>query len=239
MLTGGEVAVPAGRPLILFAMREERDPFLALARRSGATLRRRSPGWHELLLRGEIFDVVLTGVGARSVLERLASIEPSEIIHPGFAGALDPDLLPGAVRGIDRVRAGPRLIEVPDSSRKAAQAGLIGAVLVTAPLPADRRTKRIMHADAAGELVDMESATSLSCCLEENIPWTGLRVVSDALDDEIPAVVRQAFDGRQFRRWPIMRAAIFNRQLRVALLALRRRSRLAADALAEALLTSL
>ena len=81
----------APAPLILFAVKEELLPFLAACRTTGASVRRTSRvSWRVTVTGGTSHDVLLSGPGYRNVLGILETVEPTEIIHPGFAGALLP-----------------------------------------------------------------------------------------------------------------------------------------------------
>ncbi len=226
-------------PVVLFAMEEERKPFLDLCRRRGIRTERCGRGRRRIVLDGTAWDVVLIGTGEAAALRSLSALEPSEIVHAGFAGALRPDLSVGELARIVSVRKEADVLDVPPSRFPSRMADLLAARLVTAPAPLGVRDKRLMHSHDAGDLVDMESHAVLACALEEGIPYTGLRIVSDALDDELPDVVLESWDGERFRKSWILRKALTRWRLARELIALRRRCRDLAATLAEALLATL
>ena len=226
-------------PVVLFAMEEERKPFLDLCRRCGIRTERPGRRHARVVLGGRAWDVALTGAGEAAALRCLSRLEPSEIVHAGFAGALRPDLSVGDTARIVSVRKGPEVLEVPRSRFASGMSHLAPARLVTAPAPLGASDKRLMHSHDAGDLVDMESHAVLACALEEGIPYTGLRIVSDALDDELPEAVLEAWDGEGFRRSWIFRRALTRWGLAGELLELRRRCKKVAEMLAEHLLALL
>ncbi|MCB9832194.1 MAG: hypothetical protein H6807_06925 [Planctomycetes bacterium] len=219
----------ADPPLLLVAMKEEAQAFPSCQRDAGRDFLRVGGVRHELLI---------SGPGAGSVIEALAGRSPSAILQVGFAGALRPDFAPGELYRVVSVRRGPEVIPVEPAPIHAALPDLPAARLVTAPAPLGAADKAVMRGHDAGDLVDMESAQVLDHCRLNGIPWTGIRVVSDALADEIPACVQEAFDGRRFRLAPILRAFITSGRSRRDLLALRRRARLCSQRLASCLFDS-
>ena len=225
---------------MLFALVEELRPFLSACRRTPAfALKSRKTGWHLTCPRGE-FEIRLTGPGYENVLELLADLSPSEVIQAGFAGSLTESIARYEIRVIARVRRADQVLEVPISPRVRQEfRRLPAASIVTVPRPVDASIKELMHQHGAADLVDMETHAAADCCAEEGVPYTGIRVVSDGLDDVIPEAVISAFDGRQFKVGPLVRRAIFDRQLRRELLGLRRVAKQAAERLATILIEGL
>ncbi len=222
-------------PVLLFAMEEERRPFLELCRRRGVPMERRGRGRLRLELGDRAWDVALTGAGESAALKSLAALTPSEIVHAGFAGALRPDLRVGDLARVVSIRKGPQVLDVPPTEIMQRMIDLPSARLVTAPAPLGVRDKRLMHSHDAGDLVDMESHAVLACALEEGVPYTGLRIVSDTLDQELPDAVFESWDGERFRKTWIFRKALTDWGLAAELMALRRRCRRVASMLADRL----
>lgn len=226
--------------LVLFAMREERDPFLARARDAGWCLRRR-PGsqgrCHELLAPRFRAEIRLTGPGDLNLGEALAAIErPEVLIHPGFAGALRAGLERGAVLRIGTTGRGDAVAEVRESALGGCLRHLEEARIVSVPAPAGREEKMRMAADGSADLVDMESASVHDFCRARGIPYLGLRAVSDRIDDVLPPALIEAWDGRRFRVGHLISRAIVDLGLLRVLLGLRRASLAASASLATELM---
>lgn len=183
-------------------------------------------------------DVKIFGAGGAHAAGALAGETPSEVIHVGLGGALTTAFARGDVVHASSVRHGDELLEV-ESPRRSAFAALPSARIVTSDVPVDAAGKAALHARDAGDVVEMESWPVARACAERGIPWTGLRVIGDALADEIPRPVLDAWDGRRFRIWMIARAAIISGDLRRELGALRRSADAAAARLADVLAASL
>ncbi len=229
-------AADSGRSLILFAMKEEMAPFPGAARAAGWTTS--GSRWDCRLSRSGVqWDVVWSGPGPANVKRVLQERKPGSVINPGFAGSLSPGLGAGDVVLVTRARLGPDVLSVEHHALKIA--GLPEAQIVTAPAPLGARDKLTMYRHQAGDIVDMETWHVLDWCLREGVPFTGLRVVSDGLRDELPNVVKRSFDGERFRLGGIVMSAIFRPAVRRQLLELRRSSQKAADALCRALLEAL
>ena len=237
-LAASAPAPPSG--LILFAMREERDPFLARVRRAGWPLRRRSGSAgrrHDLEAPGLLAEVRLTGPGEVNLNEVLAQVERPEIlIHPGFAGALQAGIERGNVFRIAATRCGDGLTEVAPSPLAGRLPHLDQARIVSVDAPADRETKSRMAAARVAELVDMESAPAHAFCRARGIPYLGLRAVSDRVDDALPRALVRSWDGRRFRIGGLVARALIDPRLLRSLLDLRRASQCAAEALAAELM---
>lgn len=224
-------------PLILFAMKEEMAAFHAHSKKMGWRWKRLNKEEFRIAKGQATFDVVITGPGRLNVAEALSNRLPSSIINPGFAGSISERFSLGDLAQISSARCGLESLDamptrgyIPD---------IPNAKIVTAPAPLGAADKRIMANDQAGDLVDMETYHVLQFCLAQDIPYLGLRAVSDGVDDELPRVVMESFDGREFRLKKIIVRAIFSRSTRKQLLHLRRDSRIAAKALAQGLTTAL
>ncbi len=231
------ISTSTKRPLILFAIKEEVLPFRLLAKNHDWRIRPQKDGF--ILEKGNsIFEVLVCGPGRINVKEALANRRPSQIINPGFAGSINPAFGKGDVVRVSSIRSGSCVCPVDDCEYPDLSS-LNPARLVTAPAPLGAQDKMTMHKDDAGDLVDMESFHVQSFCREQAIPYCGIRAVSDSLEDELPDVVKNSFDGRRFKLGQIIRAAIFSRSTRGQLLQLRKDSQEAAEALGRALLANL
>ncbi|MFT7617104.1 MAG: nucleoside phosphorylase [Planctomycetota bacterium] len=223
-------------PLILFAMKEELAAVPRLGAKSGWRWRREGKEFR--LSKGSAsFDVVISGPGRLNVIDTLKGRSPSAVINPGFAGSISRRFDVGQIARIASVRCGPELLEVTLGT--ADLQDVPDAKIVTAPAPLGAADKMAMFKDQAGDLVDMETFHVLNFCREKQIPFLGLRVVSDNLEDELPVVIKESFDGRQFQLRKIITRAIFSSKTRRELLKLKRSSQTAAEALADGLLKAL
>ncbi|HEY8520779.1 MAG TPA: purine phosphorylase [Gammaproteobacteria bacterium] len=194
-------------------------------------------------LRHPSVDVVVaqSGPGAtRAAAAARAAVADgaAALVSWGVAGGLDAALAPGTVVAPARVLHGDRWLEADAAWRAALVAalgphftvqegGLLSAdeVLRT---PAD---KSLAAARCGAVAADMESGGVAAVAAEAGLPFVTVRVVLDALDDELPADAERWIDERGNRRLaPALDAAL--RPARwAALLGLARRYRVAAGVL--------
>lgn len=150
---------------------------------------------HAGKLAGQEVVIVESGVGqraaARATSEAIKFYKPRWVISAGFAGGLTDDLLRGHIVMADELAnlAGERLAVglKLDPSSVAGMKGLhIGRLLTVDTIlrqPAERRRLAEQHGAIA---CDMESSAVAATCREHGVPFMAIRVISDAVDDELP-----------------------------------------------------
>ena len=171
---------------ILFAVPVEADAF-----------ERRASGRSEILTEGLAFREgslggrrvawCVGGVGGpraeRAARLLVAGHRPQTLISAGFAGGLTPALPRGALVRPAAVR-GPAPAEDSLPLVGGDQRGLmlvsVGRIVRTAA------EKRALAAATEAALVDMETLAVARVADSERLPCRGLRVISDAADDELP-----------------------------------------------------
>jgi adenosylhomocysteine nucleosidase len=150
---------------------------------------------HAGKLRGRevvIVDAGLSGkAAARATEEAIRFYQPKWIVSAGFAGALSEQLRRGHILMADEVVSltGQRLAVglKLDATTAAATKGLhIGRLLTVNDIirrPADRRRLAAEHGAIA---CDMETFAVAEVCHQRGVPLLAIRVISDAVDDELP-----------------------------------------------------
>lgn len=146
-------------------------------------------------LDGRTLVIVEAGVGslaaARGTQSLLAGHRPAWVISAGFAGGLDPRLKRGDIVMADSLESpdGRRLtidLKMPTASVQAK--GLhVGRIVTSDSLlhrPAD---KRALGERRQALAVDMESWTVGEVCRQAKTRFLAVRIISDAVDDELPA----------------------------------------------------
>lgn len=181
--------IPTDRPEvgIVFALAVEADAF---ERRAVHHVETRAAGLsiHEGLVAERRVAWCVGGVGrepaARAARLMIAGHRPALLISAGFAGGLTADLRrgdcvePAGVRG---TTPGPEL-------RLAASGA--GPTLVTVDrIVRTPAAKEALAAETGARLVDMETLAVAEVARDAGLPCRGLRVISDAVDDELPADV--------------------------------------------------
>lgn len=146
-------------------------------------------------LAGREVAIIESGVGqkaaARATTEAIKFYQSKWVISAGFAGGLDEKLRRGHIVMADDVMnaAGDRIpIDLQlDRESIAATKGLHVGRLVTIDSilrdPAERRRLAEKHGAIA---CDMETYAVAAACHEQNVPFLAIRIVSDAVDDELP-----------------------------------------------------
>jgi adenosylhomocysteine nucleosidase len=145
-------------------------------------------GGHEVV-------IVEGGVGqkaaGRATAEAIKFYQPKWVISAGFAGGLDEKLRRGHIVMADEVGnlAGETIaIDLRlDRESLAATKGLHVGRLITVDSilrePAERRDLAVKHASIA---CDMETFAVAAACQKNSIPFLAIRIISDAVDDELP-----------------------------------------------------
>ena len=205
--------------LICFALKEEAAPFHKIA--AG------SPG---------VFTII-TGIGRRnaekSVRSFLPAVSPALVLTCGFAGGLNPDLKVGdvvfepPVPAVNYQKLTEALLQAGASPAKFSCADRIATTVAE---------KRALRAETGADAVEMESAAIHAVCRERGLPCATVRVISDTANEDLPldfnALSRpdQSLDLGKLA-WAIARSPGKIPDL----MALRKKSRFAAERLAAVL----
>jgi adenosylhomocysteine nucleosidase len=146
-------------------------------------------------LAGREVAIIESGVGqkaaARATTEAIKFYQPKWVISAGFAGGLVERLRRGNIVMADEVvNAAGETISIElrlDRESIAATKGLHVGRLVTVDSilrePAERRRLAEKHGAIA---CDMETFAVAAACREQNVPFLAIRIISDAVDDELP-----------------------------------------------------
>jgi len=139
--------------------------------------------------------IVEGGVGqkaiARATTEAIKFYQPKWVISAGFAGGLNEQLRRGQIVMADEViNLAGETIPVDlrlDRESLAASKGLhVGRLLTVDSIlrePSERRDLAAKHSAIA---CDMETFAVAAACRQHGIPFLAIRIISDAVDDELP-----------------------------------------------------
>jgi uridine phosphorylase len=165
--------------LVTFALPAEGGPFVR-------RLRRRVSG--DSCLRGELHGkpvgVVYVGIGLKQhdALERcLDRWNPRLVICSGFAGSLRSLVRPGdflIARNFSTVESAQPYLEQADAAGE----------FLTVTTVASAATKAGLSVSGSFLAIDMESAGVSRLCAAHGVPVLVARMVSDAVDEEIPGL---------------------------------------------------
>lgn len=194
--------------------------------------------------RGRNVLLVETGVGrenaARGTELLIAAHQPPWVISAGFAGALSPQLKRGDLLLVNQVvdAAGESMsIDVRMSPEELGRSpGLHLGRLVTLDkvvrLPEEKRALAERH-DALA--VDMETLAVAEVCRNHKVRFLAVRVISDAVDEELPDDIERLTRQRTFAgQLGAAAAAIWNRPASVKQMwALKENALVASDRLAK------
>ena len=184
-------------------------------------------------------DFIVTGMGmknARRATEVAASIPHTICVASGFAGALKPAYKVGDVLAAQAVQQIGNSTTIECSRNLCMAAYENQAIRAKMFLTSDKvigtaeeKQKLSPFADA----VDMESFATLSVTKQKNLPALAVRVISDRLDEDMPADIDTTVDeyGRVKIRGVVKHVVSHPLQL-PALIRLGRQSHTAAEALA-------
>jgi adenosylhomocysteine nucleosidase len=172
-------------------------------------------------LAGRGVAVVRSGAGrdraARATEALLAGHRPKWVISAGFTGGLDRRLARGDILLANEVvdESGRRMpidhgvdvASLPDPGR--VHVGRLLTLDRVIRLPRDKEELGRKHQALA---VDMESLAVVEVCAARNVPVLVVRVVSDAVDDTLPAdVERLVTQKTPAARWGAALGAVINR----------------------------
>jgi adenosylhomocysteine nucleosidase len=131
-----------------------------------------------------LYVAACAGAGQAAATRAFAEIEkdaPIDLVFSlGWAGALTPDLAPGAAHNV----AGVIDVQTGERFRCDADAGELW--LVTSPKVADAAEKRRLASTYSAALVDMEAAAIGRLAAMREIPFYAIKGVSDSLTDRLP-----------------------------------------------------
>jgi adenosylhomocysteine nucleosidase len=178
--------------LFIFALGIESGGLVDLV--EGVTIARQSHGVeHAGKLAGKEVVIVDGGVGGkaaqRATAEAIKFYQPRWVISAGFAGALDDNLRRGHILMADEVASltGERLaIGMKLEASKGLHVGRLLTVGDVVRRPEERRRLAAEHAAVA---CDMETFAVAQACAEKGVKLLSVRIISDAVDDELPPEV--------------------------------------------------
>ncbi len=205
----------AEKVLVCFALKEEAGPFCKfLANRSNVT-------------------ILFTGIGKKNaenaVRKFLEHNSPDLVLTCGFAGALKPDLILGAV-----------LFATEDDGlgKRVEKAGATSAKFFCANRMAITETeKKKIYRESGADAVEMESEAIQFVCREKRIPSATLRVISDTAEEDLPLDFNELSKPDLNLHYGKLAWAIAKSPRKIgALLRLQKRCRFAAEQLAKVLL---
>lgn len=142
--------------------------------------------------------LVESGVGTlaavRGTQALIAGHRPGLVISSGFAGALDPRLKRGDIILADSVvdSEGHRLaidLKVSAESLAATPRTHVGQLLTSQLIVRRPDEKRALGQAHQALAVDMESWAVGEVCRQAKTPFLAVRIVSDTVDDELPAEI--------------------------------------------------
>ena len=142
-------------------------------------------------LAGREVVVVEAGIGAkaaaRATAEAIKFYQPRWVVSAGFAGALDENLRRGHILMADEVanQNGERL--AVGMKLQAAGKGLhVGRLLTVGEIIRRAADRRRLAAEHGAVACDMETFGVARACAEQGVRLLSVRIISDAVDDELP-----------------------------------------------------
>jgi adenosylhomocysteine nucleosidase len=175
---------------IVFAVDIEADAFARLAA-DHREIQAAGLLFHEGTVGGRRVAWCVGGIGTaaatRAARLLVAGHRPRLLVSAGFAGGLDPVLARGVVVRPTRVI----LAGAPDTALVLTSPSATPAITICTAerivrTPAE---KRDLATRTGAAVVDMESFAVAAVAREADLPCAGVRVVSDAADDELPPAV--------------------------------------------------
>jgi len=251
----GQPAAP-GAPLkivMMAALPVEVRPFL----RQRRVRRRRDlglPAWEFKVGEGRGV-VALSGMGwavAHPAGERLLDrCRPQILLSFGFGGALTPELAPGTIvfgdsfwhylpeTGVlERVPAPHPPRPLPDLVQHLEQAGLAACAgsLITTPYIINKKRQGEPLRSLTHPVLDLETSALAELAAARGLPFVSLRAITDGAGEEMPDFLLETWQpGRKMGPRTAFTWLAADPRRAKTLLHLRRRSRLAAQQLAQAL----
>jgi adenosylhomocysteine nucleosidase len=179
---------------IVFAVDIEADAFARLTTER-RELQAAGLVFHEGTVGGRRVAWCVGGIGpaaaTRAARLLVAGHRPQLLVSAGFAGGLDPAFPRGTVvRPTQAILAGAPATALPLAGPLASPADAPVITICTAErivrTPAE---KRDLFTRTGAAVVDMETFAVAAVARDFGLPCAGVRVVSDAADDELPPVV--------------------------------------------------
>ena len=183
-----------------------------------------------LTIAGQPCLAMMTGMGlsaARArltdLLDRLERLSPPErpelVLSIGLAGGLNPDLPFGYVGLIDNVvkldqpvndlanvgetkgQLGPIPANVDRLSSNLRERVGVHSLVSIRQVALTMQSKRRLTEQTGAELCDMETHAVADVCRQRQLPWVGVRVVSDTAREDLPAWVLTLPPLVEQKRW--------------------------------------
>ena len=194
--------------LILFALNIEAagvlDAVGDLEQTKNATFVEHAGTWQ-----GKNIVVVETGMGriaaARAAIDAIAIHKPSWVISAGYAGALVDGLPRGYLLMADTVCdvQGTELAVGFKIDRKALKQHKklrVGRLVTIDEVVRTEKAKRALGDQCNALACDMETAVIAEVCRHEKVRFLSVRVISDAVDDELPREIERLMQQKTLTR---------------------------------------
>jgi adenosylhomocysteine nucleosidase len=228
--------------LVCFALKEEAAPFRKIAAGTMAA--------------AQAASILITGIGRRnaekSVREFLTAHSPELVLTCGFAGGLNPDLKLGEVVFETSVPSSSRRESAQTESGEKLEPTHVGyynlneKLIAAGAKPAkffcaDRIAttvgeKKKLREETGADAVEMESGAIHAVCRERGIPCATVRVISDTAGEDLPLDFNQLFKPDMSLDYGKLAWAVMKSPGKIgALLKLQKRTRFAAEQLADIL----
>jgi adenosylhomocysteine nucleosidase len=191
-----ETLAPPCDVLIAFALGVEAAGTTDLLERATTT---RVGGFteHAGTLRGKEAVVVETGVGGQDAAAAVSNVidfhEPQWVISAGFAGALVEDVRRGhMLMASEVVKAEAAPLSIGVTINPAGTPGLhVGRLVTVDKLIRTRQAKELLGTQHRAIACDMETYAIAEVCRRKNVRFLSVRIISDALADELPKEVER------------------------------------------------
>ncbi len=151
-----------------------------------------------------VVGIVETGVGCQraeaAMAEVIAARRPQWVIAAGFAGGLHEDLLRGHYLMADAVRHAESSHELSigltmDKETLAASPNIhVGRLLTVDHIVRSPDEKRKLGEQHDALACDMETYAVAKVCVETKTRFLAVRIISDAIDDQIPPEIAKLLD---------------------------------------------
>lgn len=152
---------------------------------------------HAGKLAGKEIVIVEGGVGGKAAAlataEAIKFYQPRWVISAGFAGALDENLRRGHILMADEVaNAGGERLSIGMKLDPTASKGLhVGRLLTVSDLVRTPDERRRLAAEHGAIACDMETFAVAQVCAEKGVKLLSVRIISDAIDDELPPEIEK------------------------------------------------
>ena len=156
---------------------------------------------HQGKLGGKTVLVGVLGTGAERASEAARTFieahKPERIVLAGFSGGLQPSLHRLDIVLVDE--EGVKLILLGANESKPAllpkgSFGKVGPILTVDEVVHSAEAKKQLGLQTGALVADMESAPVTQVCNEFGIPFSNMRIVIDAMDEELPEDIQKLTD---------------------------------------------